>query len=88
MTTTPDFLDKLTGFFQNAIASIQENVQLRSENAQLKAANTELTSKLEAISSSLSQDEQEKADTAAKLSSLEQLLAEYESTSAPVAVAA
>ncbi|MEH2404135.1 hypothetical protein [Nostoc sp.] len=88
MTTTPDFLDKLTGFFQSAIASIQENVQLREDIAQLKEANTELTSKLEAISSSLSQDEQEKADTTAKLASLEQLLTEYESTSTPVAVAA
>ncbi|MEH2467508.1 hypothetical protein [Nostoc sp.] len=85
--TTPDFLDKLTGFVQNAIASVQENVQLQSENTQLKAANTELTSKLEAISSSLSQDEQEKADTATKLASIEQLLTEFESASTPVAAA-
>ncbi|MEH2119019.1 hypothetical protein [Nostoc sp.] len=85
---TPDFLDRLTGFVQGALASIQENIQLRAENAKLKAANAELSLKIEVITSSFDEDEKQKADTATKLASLEQLLTEYESISVPVAVAA
>lgn len=81
--TTPDFLDRLGAIFQNAITSIQENIQLRAENAQLKTANADLTLKLEATTSSFNEDEQEKATTATKLAQLEQLVSQYESISAP-----
>ena len=79
-------LDKLALLFQNAIASIQENASLKSENTQLKATNADLLSKLDAVQGSLNQDEQEKADQATKLASLEQLLAQFEAASAaPIA---
>lgn len=92
---TPDFLDRLVGIFQNAIASTQENAQLRKENAQLKddfadlqakfytatTMNDDLQTKLDAVTASLNQDEIEKADTAAKLASLEQLASQLESIS-------
>lgn len=81
--TTPDFLDRVSALFQNAIASIQENIQLRAENAQLKTANTDLTLKLDAITSSFNEDKQQKATTATKLAGLEQLVTHYESISAP-----
>jgi|GEM_PF-2598508 len=81
--TNPDFLDKLTSFVQNALAGIQENTQLRAENTQLKAANTDLATKLAAVSSYLNEDESEKVATATKLSSLEQLLSQYELTITP-----
>lgn len=97
--TTPDFLDRLVGIFQNAIASTQENAQLKSENAQLKTENTDLQAKLDAATAasadlqtrldattaSLNEDEIEKANTAAKLASLEQLASQLESISTPVA---
>ncbi|MEH2337592.1 hypothetical protein [Nostoc sp.] len=86
--TTPDFLDRLVSIFQSAIASTQENAQLKAENAQLKTANIELTLKLDVITSSFNEDEQEKATTATKLAGLEQLVTQYESISTPVAVAA
>ena len=86
--TTPDFLDRLASVFQSAIASTQENAQLKAQNAQLKADNADLLAKLNAVTSSLNQDEQEKATTATKLAGLEQLVTEYESISTPVAVAA
>ncbi|MEH1849282.1 MAG: hypothetical protein V7L25_31010 [Nostoc sp.] len=86
--TTLDFLDKIASLFQSATASIKENIQLKAENAQLKAANADLTLKLEAITSSFNEDEQQKATTATKLAGLEQLVTEYESISTPVAVAA
>ncbi|BBD69530.1 hypothetical protein NIES4072_31370 [Nostoc commune NIES-4072] len=93
--TAPDFLDRLVGIFQNAIASTQENAQLKAENAQLKAENTDLASKLDAATAasadlqtrldattaSLNEDEIEKANTAAKLASLEQLASQLESIS-------
>ena len=81
--TTPDFLDRLGAIFQSAIATIQENVQLRAENAQLKTANADLTLKLDTITSSFNEDEQQKAATATKLAGVEQLMSEYESISAP-----
>ena len=81
--TTPDFLDRLGAFFQNAITSIQENIQLRAENAQLKTANADLTLKLDTITSSFNEDEQQKAATATKLAGLEKLMTEYESISSP-----
>ena len=81
--TTPDFLDRLGAFFQSAIAAIQENTQLRAENAQLKKDNADLTLKLDTITSSFNEDEQQKATTATKLAGLEQLLSQYESISAP-----
>ncbi|MDF5736797.1 MULTISPECIES: hypothetical protein [unclassified Nostoc] len=56
---------------------------MRDDNAQLKADNADLLSKLNAVTSSLNQDEQEKATTATKLAGLEQLLTQYESISAP-----
>ncbi|MEI1375983.1 hypothetical protein PQG02_06935 [Nostoc sp. UHCC 0926] len=83
--TTPDFLDRLASLFQSAIASIQENIQLRAENAQLKTANANLTLKLDTITSSFNEDEQEKATTATKLAGLEQLMSEYESIGTPAA---
>ncbi|MEH2014915.1 hypothetical protein [Nostoc sp.] len=81
--TTPDFLDRLNALFQNAIASIQENIQLRAENAQLKTDNADLTLKLNTITSSFNEDEQQKAATATKLAGLEQLVSQYESISTP-----
>lgn len=81
--TTPDYFDRLTSLFQSAIASTKENAQLRDDNAQLKADNADLLFKLNAVTSSLNQDEQEKATTATKLAGLEQLLTQYESISAP-----
>ena len=81
--TTPDFLDRLGAFFQKAIAAIQENTQLRAENDQLKTDNADLTLKLNTITSSFNEDEQQKATTATKLAGLEQLLSQYESISAP-----
>ncbi|MEH1976075.1 MAG: hypothetical protein V7L02_23250 [Nostoc sp.] len=93
--TTPDFLDRLVGIFQNAIASTQENAQLRVENAQLNATNTDLQAKLDAATAtsadlqtrldattaSLNEDEIDKANTASKLASLEQLASQLESIS-------
>ncbi|MEH1893177.1 MAG: hypothetical protein V7K92_28430 [Nostoc sp.] len=81
--TTSNFLDKLTALFQNAIASTQENIQLRAENAQLKTDNADLTLKLNTITSFFNEDEQEKATTATKLAGLEQLVSQYESISTP-----
>ncbi|MEH1777117.1 hypothetical protein [Nostoc sp.] len=92
---TPDFLDRLVGIFQNAIASTQENAQLRAENAQLNATNTDLQAKLDAATAtsadlqtrldattaSLNEDEIDKANTASKLASLEQLASQLESIS-------
>ena len=85
--TTPDFLDKLARLFQSAIASTQENAQLKAENAQLKTANADLTLKLDTITSSFDEDEQQKAATATKLAGLEQLVTQYESIATPVAAA-
>ncbi|MEH2393687.1 MAG: hypothetical protein V7K21_19170 [Nostoc sp.] len=98
--TTTDFLDRLVGIFQNAIASTQENTQLKSENALLLATKTDLQTKLDAATTasadlqtrldattaSLNADEIEKADTATKLASLEQLASQLESISAPTTV--
>lgn len=100
--TTPDFLDKLVGFFQNAIASIQENTQLKSENTQLKSQNadlqtqlnaatstsTDLQTRLDATTASLNADEIDKANTATKLATLEQLSSQLESVSTQASVAA
>lgn len=80
MATT--VLDKLAGLFGSAIASIQENTQLKADNAQLKATNADLQTRLDAVTGSLNQDEQEKADQATKLASLEQLVAQFEAASA------
>ena len=80
---TSNFLDRLGAIFQSATATIQENIQLRAENAKLKAANADLTLKLDAITSSFNEDEQEKAATATKLATLEKLMSEYESISTP-----
>ncbi|MHC5779314.1 hypothetical protein [Nostoc sp.] len=99
---TPDFLDKLVGLFQNAIASLQENKQLKSENAQLKSDNADLQTqlntatstskdlqtKLDAVTASLNADELDKADTEAKLATLEQLSTQLESVSTQLPVAA
>ncbi|MEH2312355.1 MAG: hypothetical protein V7K35_13370 [Nostoc sp.] len=82
---TPDFIDRLAALLQNAIASIQENTQLRAENAQLKTDNADLTLKLNTITSSFDEDEQQKAATATKLAGLEQLVSQYESISPPAA---
>lgn len=79
-------LDKLAGLFESAIASIQENAQLKNENTQLKATNADLQTRLDAVTGSLNQDEQEKADQATKLASLEQLVTQFEAAStAPAA---
>ncbi|MEH1821533.1 MAG: hypothetical protein V7L31_21040 [Nostoc sp.] len=99
---TPDFLDRLVGIFQGAIASTQENAQLKTENAQLKATNTDLQTKLDAATAastdlqtrldattaSLNEDEIEKANTATKLASLEQLASQLESISSATPAAA
>lgn len=86
-TTTPDFFDRLAAIFTSAIASTQENTQLKTQNAQLKADNEDLTAKLNAVTSSLNEDEQQKATNAAKLAALEQLVTQYESISTAVAAA-
>lgn len=83
--TTPDFLDRFTAIFQRAIAAISQNAQLKAENAQLKAVNADLTLKLDSVTESLNEDEQEKAATATKLAGLEQLVNQYESIADPVA---
>ena len=83
-STTPDIFDKLTALFQSAIASIQQNVQLSAENAQLKAEKADLQTRLDAVTSSLNEDEQQKATNATKLAALEQLLTQYEPISTPV----
>ena len=66
-STTPDIFDRLTTLFQSAIASIQQNVQLSAENAQLKAEKADLQTRLDAVTSSLNEDEQQKATNATKL---------------------
>ncbi|MHC5717676.1 MAG: hypothetical protein ACYTX0_37620 [Nostoc sp.] len=83
--TAPDFFDRFTAVIQSAIVHTQENIDLKAENSQLKTANTDLQTKLDAITASLNEDEQEKADTATKLASLEKAVGNYEALLTPVA---